>query len=177
MSVCRDHHGFLWIGKYADGGLFRYDGREFVKFTKENGLLQDTVPLIQTGPDDTVWIGSYDAGISRFDGKTFVNFVKEDGLISQRILSMYTDSSGDIWFGTGWWGIFRYDGENVTNVAQGVPFSHGVNTIYPGDDGTIWFGIGGCLAKYDGANFQILTAADGLPSNCVFCIHRDNDGR
>ncbi len=68
----------------------------------------------------------------------------------------------------------------MTNVAQGVPFRHWVNAIYPDDDGAIWFGIGsismGCLARYDGTEFQILTAADGLPSDCVFCIHKDNDG-
>jgi len=54
------------------------------------------------------------------------------------------------------------------------------NDIYLDDDGAIWFGIGsisrGCLTRYNGTEFQIFTAADGLPSDCVFCVHRDPGG-
>jgi len=175
-SMHIDSSGGIWFG--TEGGVSRYDEKEFTIFDTRDGLPNDRITAIHRTPDDGMWIGTL-WGAARYDGKRFFYLTNEDGLPGT-IYVIFRDPDGIIWFGTGWWGIFRYDGENVTNVAQGVPFRHWVNDIYPDDDGTMWFGIGsisrGCLARYDGTEFQIFTAADGLPSDCVFCVRRDSEG-
>jgi ligand-binding sensor domain-containing protein len=55
-------------------GVYRYDGGEWTHFTTDDGLADNKVCAIVSGPDDSVWVGTYDKGISRFDGKRWVTY-------------------------------------------------------------------------------------------------------
>jgi len=53
-----------------------------------------------------------------------------------------------------------------------------VLSVFQDDEGVIWLGTsGGGITKFDGANFEYLTAKDGLVDNVVFCMVKDPYGR
>ena len=64
----------------------RYDGKEFVNFTTENGLSYNKVLAIHGDRGGAIWFGTSDfsdkeaVGVSRYDGSGFASFTKEDGL-------------------------------------------------------------------------------------------------
>ncbi len=74
--------GILWIGTYG-GGLNRFDtySMEFSKFTKKEGLPDNTILSISEEPRGHLWLTTLN-GISRFDINTgkFRNFNEREGL-------------------------------------------------------------------------------------------------
>ncbi len=57
-----------------DGGIWRFDGKNFTKFTTENGLIHNGVFKIFEDKFGNIWIGTRNTGLSCYDGKTFKNF-------------------------------------------------------------------------------------------------------
>ncbi|PKO13930.1 MAG: hypothetical protein CVU39_16245 [Chloroflexi bacterium HGW-Chloroflexi-10] len=53
----------------ADIGVYRYDGKDWFLYTKEDGLADNHNCAMAIGKDGTVWVGSYDQGLSYFDGE------------------------------------------------------------------------------------------------------------
>ena len=54
------HHepnGVIWFGTVG-GGAFRYDGKEFVSFTKKDGLVDNSVNAIFQESDKVIWFGT-----------------------------------------------------------------------------------------------------------------------
>src|SRR5262249_17522257 len=53
----------LWCT--GDGaGLIRFDGTNFVRFTRQNGLLSDTTGVLNVGADGQVWLAEASNGIA-----------------------------------------------------------------------------------------------------------------
>ena len=157
----------LWFG--TNGGLSRYDGKEFpplgkggkggfVNFTENEGLPDHVVNAIQQHPDGTLWLGigggRNRGGVSCYarnngrlrltDGKEFKNFNAADGLAANVVLTIHCDTDGLLWFGTTD-GLSRYDGETFVNftTADGLADNQ-VRTIYRDTNGLLWIGtLGG----------------------------------
>ena len=77
-----DRQGIFWIGTYG-GGLNRLDAEsgKFTIYTKENGLLSNTVQGLESDANGNLWIKA-DEGITRFNGTTLntKQFSLADGL-------------------------------------------------------------------------------------------------
>ena len=62
-ALLQDRQGYLWLG--TGEGLIRYDGTQFVAFTKKDGLAEDFVVSLREEPaTGRLWVGHYQGGIS-----------------------------------------------------------------------------------------------------------------
>jgi len=178
-AICRAPDGMMWFG--TEGGVSRYDGKEFVNFTTKEGLAANTVNAIHCSPDGIIWFAT-DGGVSRYDGNQFVNFTTQNGLADNNVNTIHCSPDGAMWFATGGFyrgsGVSRYDGKEFVNfTAKDGLANNAVLTICSDFDGRVWFGTwGGGVSRYDGKDFINFTTKDGLAGNSVYSIHYSPDG-
>lgn len=161
----QDKTGNLWFG--TDGaGAYKFDGKKFTQFTKEDGLCSNNVNSIVEDRQGNIWFAcmqSYqptltgDGGVCRFDGKSFTKFPDVKGLSENDIYTIYRAGSGDVWIGATGVGAYRYDGTTFT-LFDKTDKPHwtrhfGVQDILEDRDGTLWFGFSGGLFRFDGKSF------------------------
>lgn len=80
-SIVEDRNGNLWSatelgsGPLADyGGVLRFDGKSFTKFTTKEGLIHNGVFCTVEDKAGNLWFGTRNTGLCRYDGKTFTKF-------------------------------------------------------------------------------------------------------
>ena len=158
--------GRIWIG--TDDGVSVWDGRKFVNYSVDDGLVGYIIFAIIEDRDGNIWFGG-ENGVSVYNGKKFTNYTHQDGIGREWVYSLYEDSEGNIWIGTDVEGVTKYDGKKfiIYSQAQGMP-KGAVFDITEDRFGNFWFGLeGGYLVKYDGETFKQYTAKDGLShENC-----------
>jgi ligand-binding sensor domain-containing protein len=153
-TIMEDKTGRLWIG--TAGGPCFYDGKTFTVLKNKDGKLFKNVWSIIEDKKGNIWFGDVD-GLWRYDGRTFTR-------VSQRgAYDIIEDKKGNIWT-TGTinpngevWAISRYDQKSlynkkpsVTEIISGPPAFLG---LLEANDGSIWFGSGGGVHRYDRKTF------------------------
>jgi len=103
VSLFPDSKGNVWIGT-MDGGLIRYNKKndEFVGFTKQQGLVNNTINSIIEDHKGFLWL-STNGGIVRFDpvNQKFRNYSVYNGLQDEEfdVGAGLLSKRGDIFFG------------------------------------------------------------------------------
>jgi len=188
LAIHEDHHGNLWFGHgnlwsgygsfvYGTGsGVSRYDGKKFVNYTIEDGLVADNVLAIHEDRQGNLWFGTWN-GLSCYDGKKFVNYTIENGLAANVVGAIHEDRQGNLWFGHGsrWYsfltnaaGVSRYDGKAFVNyTTENGLAGNRVCEIYEDRQGNLWFGTDTGISRYNGKTFVNYTQKDGLLYNRV----------
>lgn len=110
-----DPRGNKWIGTYG-GGLSRFDGKTWKRFSKLDGLGDDWIYDIVYDAGGRMWVATWD-GVSVFDGERFKTYTVADGLADKWVYSIALDRRGVFWFGTEA-GISRFDGEHWTTFSH-----------------------------------------------------------
>ena len=133
-----DSHGTYWFG--TEGGVTRYDGKQWQSYTHKDGLgadIKEAIPGTQhpieslhhadpakgnlaSNPNyvmsllidknDTQWFGTWGSGLSHFDGKKWQTYTTKDGLAGNFIFALALDKKGVLWAGTNA-GVSRFDGK------------------------------------------------------------------
>ncbi|TAD85117.1 MAG: hypothetical protein EAY75_11905 [Bacteroidetes bacterium] len=125
-SIMEDRNGNLWIGNNSGGskiggiGVLKYDGKEFIHFTKQhhlrkedtNGNSLDRVFSIGEDASGNIWFGTVESGVWRYDGNSVKNFTKADGLDGNLTWIIYKSKNGELWFGGGPHGVYRFNGKS-----------------------------------------------------------------
>ena len=90
-----------------DEGLFIFNKNKFTNISKKNGLLSNSINVIQKSKDNNLWIGT-DLGINKitlnsdFSLKNIKAYTDEDGLKSSAIeQNASIEQNGYLYFGTG----------------------------------------------------------------------------
>ena len=136
-EIMEDQKGDIWFGSIEtrvpiaegsikhvdseDGGLSRFDGKKFTRFTGIEGLdANDVYPIYEDRSGD-IWVGSKHHGVYRYDGKTFTNY-KEEGVFTINVIqSILEDKDGNLWFGFSG-GLFRFEGASFVNILKDGPW-------------------------------------------------------
>jgi ligand-binding sensor domain-containing protein len=138
-----------------------------------------------------IWFGTESRGVCKYDGKTYTWLDSEE--LGLAIRCIFEDKSGNIWIGNNGYGLFRYDGKTLTNFTKEHQLDNPdfqntmkgkegtlarVWTIADNINGDLLIGtIDAGLWKYDGENLTNYTVKDGLSSNSISTIFRDNKGK
>jgi len=154
----QDKHGNLWFGSNGDG-LYRYDGKAFVRYSMNDGLNSDIIYSIIEDKVGNIWVGTK-KGLNRFDGKKFVsipivlnynaslfsnNTNRNIPSVENAVLCMMQDKYGVIWFGTDD-GVFCYNGTEFTSFLNNQNLINkdslqlkAIFSILEAKNGNIWF--------------------------------------
>ena len=188
-----DRNGNLWFATVLEG-VFRFDGKEFVNFTKKDGLGSDMIRNIVQDDDGTIWIATTN-GLTKYDGASFTMMTKYGGIKSKAGFSEHgfhrdlwdilIDKRGELWITT-MDGVFQFDGDKFSRfpmpvIATKKKFEFTpkmVYCVYEDKDGDLWFGTDGAgVVRYNGKTTVVYTSeADGLSSDNVCKIYQDSRG-
>ena len=149
--------GSLWIATM--GGVSRFDGKEFVNLTTEDGLLDDEVFNLWREPSGIWWfctargVSRYDPAAAKEGRPAFHNYTAKDGLAAGQIHAVTQTPDGAMWFGanTGNGEFSRFDGQKFTTFSPDGLF-HNVMKMTAGPGNVVWLGTDDGLVRFDGTN-------------------------
>jgi ligand-binding sensor domain-containing protein/signal transduction histidine kinase len=164
----------LWIGTTA--GLIRLEHGREQRFTKADGLANNSVLSLAEGRNGSIWIGT-DGGFSRWRNGEVESFLPKNGLSQSTAASLYEDREGSLWVGTKR-GLNQFVDRRTLPVttSEGLP-SDDTGPVFQDTRGVIWVGtLDAGLAGFDGRRSSVLTKEDGLSSNSILALAGDAKG-
>ena len=158
VSGLKDKTGNLWF-TVSDRGVYHYDGKSFVNFTKESYNLKINVSsCIYEDKTGNLWFNT-NKGLCHYDGKKFTEFKipfppisivgaeKYSILLrsSIQVTDILQDKNGNFWFLTMNHGVYRYDGSLSDSVGYEKSFTNFLvdetpNCILESKNGDIYIG-------------------------------------
>jgi ligand-binding sensor domain-containing protein len=169
-TVFQDNAGFMWFG--TDRGLFRFDGRNYKRYTVTDSLPDNHVTAIAQDSAGTLWTGHRNGKLSSQHGNIFREFKPPEGSATEPVSDILFDRKGRLWFSTFNDGLYYYRNNRLYRLddLEGLPDLY-VYDILEDDLGNIWAGTDGgvaiCTLLSDSVSISVLNNADGLPDNIV----------
>jgi ligand-binding sensor domain-containing protein/signal transduction histidine kinase len=99
QAIAQTADGYVWLG--TEGGLVRYNGREFVSFSMETepAFRSNSVTSLAALPDGQLWIGTR-AGLLSLRGGMFRRITSENGLRNETVRALAATPNGGLLVGT-----------------------------------------------------------------------------
>jgi len=155
-SGLRFYGNVLWAG--GAKGLARFDGREWRKFSVDDGLRSNSILDMAPETANAVWVIYQDAGqgVSRLQmssaGISVKHFTKAEGLASDNGFMIARDREGRTWVGgeRGLSAISRDGSIQRYNRADGLLWDDiDTSGFWQEPDGTFMFGTSHGLSRFD----------------------------
>ncbi len=177
LSVrCETPEGTLWF--VARPGAVSYDGKRWVHYGVDDGLMDRVFGLISTREGEVWASGSHEgtAATARFDGESW-DMMKHFGIPALQSRSAYQASDGSLWFGgdvgdVG--GVLKVDGMAWTHYKppEAPELTYGIGQMA---DGTMLFG-GYHLRSFDGENWSAVSTPRELTIPFVENLYNGRNG-
>ncbi|HSR45060.1 MAG TPA: hypothetical protein VLT15_07505, partial [Acidimicrobiia bacterium] len=143
--------GVVWAGtNYSNGGVLRFDGTDFTRYTVEDGLPSGQVVRVSSAGDGTIWAATERSGVASFDGTTWTSYATADGLLSDQAV-IAAGADGTVWavhYERPPYGYSRFDGTEWTSYRFDQPVGGYRAEVIP--DGTLWTISDEGLVSFDG---------------------------
>ena len=177
-TLYKDNRGFIWAGPTGMGAV-AYDGKNFMRFTEEDGLPGNFVISFLHDSQDRMWFGCQGKGIAIYDGKKYVTVAEEDsvGLTSNNILCMHETAGGLIYLSTFGGGIMRYD----DGYFMAIDTTHGGLTVYDMEEDPsgkiLWLATRQeGLGKLENDTITLVEKESGIPAGQILDLELMKDG-
>lgn len=177
-----DNTGNIWIGT-SHQGIFRFDGKSIVNYSKDQGLVSNSIWTIQQDKYNYIWLGTQWSALKLTDDTVYI-FNENNGFAHYQVISSFKDATANLWFGTFGGGVTYYHDNSMTSIRD----SHGLTNnsvlaIQTDPFGNIWFsnyGEGISILKSNWLEDSVLTwkklsMADGLSDENIKSITFDSD--
>ncbi|MFL3014029.1 MAG: SpoIIE family protein phosphatase [Candidatus Neomarinimicrobiota bacterium] len=164
---------FIWLA--TSNGISKFDGSNFINYSKSLGLPAKLVTAIHIDRknSNTVWTGSEKSGLTRFDGDGFFNFATQDGLPSNSIRDISQSENGDLIIACYNAGVARYDGKSFKLFNKGLADKR-VILVTNGPQGSTWAGTESAgIGILKNNEFEMVIDSDGLGHNEIFSLYND----
>ena len=146
-------------------------------WTMENGLPQNTVPVLLQSRDGFLWVGT-ELGLARFDGVSFrlFNHATNATFPDAEIRCLLDAGDGSLWVGTGD-GLVRWTngGATLLTTREGLP-SNSIRGLAQTTDGAVWAWTEAGLARQVGRRFEAAPTENGWPGTGITSIAAGSDG-
>lgn len=162
-SIVEDEAGKLWF--CTRGNVQIYDGITLTTFMDKDGKPFANVSTVIEDQKGNIWLGGQN-GLWRYDGHLFTNFSRDF------VGEVYEDEKGNIWTSSEAadrriWILSRYDEKSLSgrepDVTEVDPKTGKlIFGISEANDGSILFGSGGVLYRYDGNTLSALKGKGSL---------------
>jgi len=166
LSLYCDHEGNLWVGTDGDG-LERITKKSFTEPAGQlSGVALSSAEDLQGG----VWTAFNRGGLTYTLTNSTANFhIGTKG----NAWSVFVDAQQRVWGGTRDEGLFQLEAGEFQPVAAAQPVGPQIFALCQTRDGTLWVGGQNGAGCFDGQNWKILGAADGLPPGAVRAFAED----
>jgi signal transduction histidine kinase/ligand-binding sensor domain-containing protein len=183
FNMLEDGEGHMWIATDNSGIYLISRNADSLSHIGSRDGLGDDVPLhLEKDKQDQMYVGTQSGGLNIFPKSTQIShhITKKDGLIDNEVWGIRQDSKKRIWIGT-------YSGVNIITPDQKIfelVANPGGNNrteefLQTGADQFLVAGYGSGLLLIDEAKHTIerMGIKEGLPSNNIFNMHEDGQGR
>ncbi|MGA3012441.1 MAG: histidine kinase [Bacteroidales bacterium] len=110
FDIKPDQTGNLWIACWSEnkfskdmpGGLFKYDGKEVIRYSEKFGITDPTVwNLYYDTTFNILWVGTLNSGMYKIPLPAFTWYDKDDfGLQELNVTALLSDKDNNLWIGT-----------------------------------------------------------------------------
>ena len=173
-AIAQTTDGYLWLG--TDEGLARFDGYEFVSFSKANGdLPTNSITSLAATSDGSLWIGTSN-GLAQYRDRRFRIFTVKQGLPDNSITALYSDHAGTLWLVAGLY-LSRYQNGQFTNYKPEVdiPVSS-VRAVCEDANHDLWIAGFSRVVKMSGGKFVTMVEPPTMEGVVVLNMISDRDG-
>ena len=111
-AILQDTRGYIWVGT-EDGGVSKFDGKEFTSYRKKNGLGENLINCIFEDRDGNIWFGTESNGITKYDGQEFIQY--NNGL--KKADKIFSDSTGSILIYS-YPNLYKLKGDSIVSASK-----------------------------------------------------------
>lgn len=180
--------GLIWMGVQGNGIAVYDPVKKSFKFILNDLITPSTVRQIVEDDEGNLWIGIQNGSVVKWnytpggdETKNYVLIKEKDRSFINKVLY----DKGTVWVGSSGWGLYKYDAQTNRLLAKYLRapgkknslWSNGVNDIFRYNDSTLLIADG--VLDVLNTNTDVIThfsTENGLPSNTVNSIERDNNG-
>jgi ligand-binding sensor domain-containing protein/signal transduction histidine kinase len=176
LSLCMDVGGNLWVG--TDGeGLDRVRRKAFNSPSENHSWV---VQSLAEDPRGGLWMTFNALGSFRGVSYWLTNSVKDFnvGRFSNP-RAVLVDHKQQVWVGTGGTsgeGLFQFRGNTFQPAPGAENLDKKISALFEDRAGQLWAGTQNGLARWNGQDWKIFTARDGLAENTISAIAEDANG-
>ena len=173
-AITQTKDGYLWLG--TDEGLARFDGYEFVVFSKSNGDLPDnSITALTAANDGSLWIGTPN-GLTQYREGRFHTFTTKQGLPDSAITALYSDHDDDLWIVSGIY-LARYRDGRFTSFRPeiDIPIAS-ARAVCEDSHHDLWVAGFSRVVRRAGDTFVSEISPEGLGGMVVLSMMADRQG-
>lgn len=173
-AITQTKDGYLWLG--TDEGLARFDGYEFVVFSKSNGDLPDnSITALAAANDGSLWIGTPN-GLTQYRQGKFRTYTVKQGLPDPAITALYSTHDGELWVIAGLYLARYHDGTFTTMRPEiDIPVSS-ARAVCEDQNHDLWVAGFSRVARRTGGKFVTAIAPEILDGMVVLSMIGDRQG-
>jgi len=137
------------------GGIARFTGTSWTKFTTTQGLANNTVYAVAFDSSSNTWVAT-NGGVNKYTGSSWTKYTTANSaLAGNATRAIVVDNSSDVWVGTLSNGLCRFTGTSwttFTTANSGLP-DNAVKGIVVDSSNSKWVATMTGVAKYDGTTW------------------------
>lgn len=180
MCIALDKRGTLWIGTYLGGIFCKTAGGTISAFKENDKCPTDKVAsMAYDSKRDVIYAGFFSGGLITIDAASGKVLSKMNDDRIHWSASLTLDSKDRLWIGATD-GLVKYDItlHELSSVESKEDYMKGMVLCSCADRDILWIGTLKGLVRYNTADgsSRCFSKEDGLPSNSVYAIQKDNNG-